>query len=199
MKNNKKIVVLAMLIVMLITGGTYAWFTSEANFETAISMGSLKIETNFKTKELTNIEPGESNDPADSEFNQPLQGTIRNSGSLWAIMRLDRSAQVKLKYSDNEMNPIAEEQQKFEELDKEVMSFKFAPTNGYESAHDFWMKDVAGNIYLALAPKKSVKFDFVYKINGSKTGNMYQLADINVGMNILATQDSVGGGQWRMS
>lgn len=193
MKKNKKIIALAAMVVMLTAGGTYAWFTSEATFEQAISMGSLKIETNYKAKTLKNIEPGETNNPEDNDNNKPLQGTIKNSGSLWSIMRLERDVQVKLKYSDNNLTPIEEAEQKFSAAPKEIMSFKFAPTNGYESDNDFWFKDGQDRIYLVLAPSKSVKFDLVYKIDGPNTGNMYQLADITAGMKIQATQDSVAG------
>lgn len=70
-----------LLAVLLVAGGTMAWFTADANITNSFKAGTVKIEINGQSETVVeNVNPGDSYDN---------EVSVKNAGSKRAYMRVE--------------------------------------------------------------------------------------------------------------
>lgn len=197
MKKNqlKKRLVMAVIAFLLLTvGSTYAWWTASQTVEQKISMGRLKVEADFKQKEFTDYEPG---------LTAEIVGTIKNAGTIDAMVRVSNNSQITFAYSDDNMTAIPEDQQTPEEINPDHMAINVEPASGDYSAGKkvYWLQDSSGNKYLLMTPNSTIKVKAVVAFNGEALTNRYMDSTVKVQANINATQVLEGAGKdvWGIS
>jgi len=70
-----------LLAVLLVAGGTMAWFTADANITNSFKAGTVKIEINGQSETVVeNVNPGDSYDN---------EVSVKNAGSKRAYIRVE--------------------------------------------------------------------------------------------------------------
>lgn len=182
-KGNKKIkIILTGIALLLVTiSSTYAWWTASTTVNQEVKMGNLKIEASFKEKNHTNYEPGTYAE---------IGGTIKNTGSIPAMIKINNDSLITLAYSDDDLTPIPEANRSPEAIDGSVVKIKYEPQSGnYEdNTKVFWFSDTTGNKYLLMEPNSNVKIFINIEFDGPSMTNKYMDAVIDAKAQIKATQ-----------
>lgn len=185
-RDNKRIrlglIAIALLLVSI--GSTYAWWTASVNVQQKVTMGNLKIEANFKEKAFTNYEPGTYAE---------ITGTIKNTGSIPAFVKIANASKITFAYVNDAnvtANPIPEVDRVAVDVDSNVVKINYEPQSGdYENnAKVFWFQDTKGTKYLLMEPKSSIKVNINVDFDGNLTTNKYMDSVVDVKANIQATQ-----------
>lgn len=142
-------------------------------------MGNLKIQASFTEETLTNYEPG-----TDTE----ITGTIKNTGTIPAFVKVANASQITFAYSDDKLTPVVAPQP--EAVDPNVVKMSYAPQSGdYEDNADvLWFVDAAGDRYLLMEAGAVLNIQINVTFDGPLTANQYMDAVIAVKANIQATQ-----------
>lgn len=180
---RNKIILTGLALLLAIVGTTYAWWTAKYETVQEVTMGNLKIVGDFPELEDEDIyEPGTTVE---------LDGTIKNTGSISAIIKIENGSQIKFRYSNDNLTPVPENDQKFVEDTEQVVELNFEPASGlYNDPNSdlaFWFTDKDQNTYLLLDPNGEVKVNNIAAFSG-EMGNKYQDSIIKVGAVLKATQ-----------
>lgn len=180
---KNKLILTGIALLLAIVGTTYAWWTAKYEAVQEVTMGNLKIVGDFP--ELTDedvYEPGTTVE---------LNGTIKNAGSISAMIKIENGSQIKFQYSDDLLTPIPANDQKFVEDTDQMVQLNFEPESGLyndpNSELAFWFTDKDNNTYLLLDPSGEVKVNNIAAFSG-EMGNKYQDSIIKVGAVLKATQ-----------
>lgn len=182
--HKTKIILTGVALLLAIVGTTYAWWTASYKTEQTINMGNLKISGNFpELTEIENYEPG---------TNIEIEGKIRNTGTIPAIIKIENGSKVRFVYKDDEFTSIPQDEQKFVDDNENAVLLNFKPTSGqYDDPQNdlaFWFKDQNQNIYLLLDPTGEVDITNIADFNGEVMGNKYQQSSVKIGAVLKATQ-----------
>lgn len=179
-KRSTKITVLLLALLVVIAGGTYAWFTAKVENEQTITQGNLRLTGIFADIEDALYEPGltvESN------------GVITNSGSLPAMVKVEGRTEIKRIYADADFTPI--ENPVFTE-DNQV-SYAAIPTEGsYADGIEqgiYWFYNVNNPVehYLMMDPGAAIAITNIATLSG-EMGNEYQDSEVKLLSSYRATQ-----------
>lgn len=182
--HSTKIILTGIALLLAIVGTTYAWWTASYKTEQTIAMGSLKIDGDFpKLTEIDNYEPG---------TNVEIAGTIKNTGTIPAIIKIENGSRIQFVYKDDKFTKIPETEQEFVEDKENAVQLTFKPTselyNDPQNESAFWFKDQKERIYLLLEPEGKVAITNVAVFDGEVMGNKYQNSALKVGALLKATQ-----------
>lgn len=176
-----KLIVLSIAIVLTTIGSTYAWWTASTQVKQTVSMGNLKIEAVFDPQESSNYEPGTY-----AEIN----GVIKNTGTIPAMVRIDNSSMITFAYSDDQLTPIPETNKKPEAVDGKVVTINYEPQSGSYTDNDqvMWFTNKDGNKYLLMEPRSEVNASIQITFDGPLMTNRYMDSVIDASAQIKATQ-----------
>jgi|GEM_PF-2023000 SipW-cognate class signal peptide len=188
--SNKRLgLVLTAIILLLVTiGSTYAWWTASATIEQKVTMGNLQIEASFNERNFSNYEPGTT-----AVFN----GTIRNTGTIPALVKIENNSQITFVYSDDDLTPIPLTSQAPEGVDKSLIKISYAPRSGdYEdNERVFWFEHIySGETYILMERNATLRVEMTITFDGAMT-NKYMDAVIEAKMQVKATQVLEGAAQ----
>ncbi len=166
MKNRKMKLILTGLALLVVTvGTTYAWWTASSKVEQQVIMGNLAVTAEFEdVSDNTDFEPGLSIEQ---------NGTVTNSGSIDAIIKVESDSQVKLGNAAD-----------FTRADDEAVKLSIKPAGGA----GYWYSDSAGGHYLLLSPGETATINVNTDFVGEKMDADYANAEVKVAGNLKATQ-----------
>lgn len=106
---KQKILAVFFLLIgsVLLIGSTHAWFTDSTRLEQQLPMGKLEVDVTCYNPTVTDLEPGSTNMELSSNLGetetvaQPIEGVIKNTGSIRAICRLKKEILFKFKYHND--------------------------------------------------------------------------------------------------
>ena len=159
---------------MVSVGSTYAWFTANDTATMDISMGELGVQTDLEAladDDGIDLEPG---------LNVETNGSIENTGSLYAMVKIEDDSQVTYKDTE-EAVPVPEN----------TVDFSFVPESGnYEDWDNgiVWYTDGNGGTYLLMDPAATVALDVTADLNGEAIDNSFMGADVTFKINAHAVQ-----------
>ena len=183
LSNKMKIILTGIALLLSIVGTTYAWWTAKFEATQNITMGNLTITGNFPQLEAALYEPGTS-----AEMN----GDIRNTGTIPALIRLENDSQIKFVYSDDALTLIPAEDRKFVSDQQGSVKLTLKPVSGFyndpNNSTAYWFKDGQDNVYVLLDPKTKVDIVSTAYFDGDRMGQRYQEALIQVKTKLHATQ-----------
>jgi len=208
LKNKKMMTGLITSLVgltILLTGLTLAWFTSSGSvFNKTIKAGSFEVIATLSPTEFGLTYPGD--DLRDNI------GTVRKTGNLPALAKLEFVIEAVIKSDDNGKPLPQSEWYTVKNPDdiyvvvQEDGAKKTHYIPGYGTvvevlAHklgdwvrpDFsrwyhWGKGPDGNYYVVIDGDDTLRFAYTLESDGAKIGNKYQNAAIDVKLDWLATQ-----------
>ncbi|HIX70075.1 MAG TPA: signal peptide protein [Candidatus Enterococcus stercoravium] len=146
-------------------GTTYAWWSASSQMETKITMGNLSV-----TASLDEVTDSDGWEPG---LYSELTGTIENTGSIDALVKVSNASTVK--FADSE---------EFVAADPEAVTLNLKPTED----GTFWFKDAAGEAYVLLMPGDVATVAGGVTFVGEKMGNDYMNAQIQVAGEVTASQ-----------
>lgn len=178
-KNHTKLhlILVTIALLLLSVGSTYAWWTATKTVNQEVSMGNLKLEANFDEQTLTNYEPGTYAE---------IKGTIKNTGSIPALIRIQNDSTITFAYSDDELTPGSST----EAVDPNVITFETAPQSGaYDDSSDvMWFTHSDGYHYLLVESGATGNISVNVAFDGEKTTNRYMDSVVEAKATIKATQ-----------
>lgn len=174
-----KLILTAIALLLVSIGSTYAWWTASTSVEQKISMGNLKLEATFTDETFTNYEPGTYAE---------IAGTIKNTGTIPAFVKIANVSQITFAYSDDNLTPITSPQP--ESIDPNVVKMSSEPQSGdfEDTSGVSWFVDAAGDRYLLMEPSSILNITINVSFDGPLTTNKYMDAAVDVKANIQATQ-----------
>ena len=191
--HKRKILITALLLVAVLaaTAFTYAWFTAQAQGNTVVDMGNLKVETTLNADEDdVLLEPGISYD---------FSGVITNQGTVGAAVLVDYSTPVQVTIkSDSDGNPLDEDDYYTITADPALIKVAFdEDAMGWGANSDFskmfqWFKvnDEPGKYLLLIIGQNvsTTELTYTLELDGPGLGNLYQNAEMKIAGGWKATQ-----------
>lgn len=176
-------IIIALIVLPILVGASYAWWTDSQVAEQTIKMGKLKIEADFPEQNLdAQYEPG-----IETTFN----GEIRNTGTIPVIVKIENDSQIEKKYGDDVWTPIPDSQQKFEQDTLNLVQLTFEPTsqNYADNENAYWFTNQldTSERYLLLDAGATVAVTN-YGSLSAQMGNRYNEATIKIRAKIKGTQ-----------
>lgn len=183
LNKKSKIVMTVAALVLLVVGGTYAWWVANKKVEQTVSMGKLDFTAEFPKLVLDeHYEPGLSID---------FSGKIKNTGNLAIAIKINNDSDIKFIYSDDAQTAIEPGNQKFVKDEAGLIELSFEPKDGdyFGNADAFWFTDATNPEVriLMLEPKAEIEVVNQAVLSG-KMGNKYQEATVKIGANLKGTQ-----------
>ena len=172
-------------VAILMTGMTFAWFTSSGSAASDFSMGTFGVQAELVDAEFPIMNPGEV------KFNNI--GWVRNTGNLAAVAELSLTVEVVLADGTVQTNPpaVSIELQK----DGSTSSFpgqKVHPLGAWYRVVGpefyIWGKGPGDKLFVAMDGNDKLHFAYTVKTNGPAMGNEYMGATIRVRLAWRATQ-----------
>lgn len=164
-KNRMKLIIVGLALIFVTVGTTYAWWTASQQVSQEISMGNLNISATIKElKDPINYEPG---------LTAEQTGTIKNTGSIDAIIKIDNDTMVKFSNADE-----------YAAVDPEAVRLSIKPNGG----KGYWFSDASNNTYVLLSPNQQAKILVETEFVGDKMGNEYMNAEFKINGDLKATQ-----------
>ncbi len=164
-KNRMKLIIAGLALIFVTVGTTYAWWTASQQVSQEISMGNLNISATIKElKDPINYEPG---------LTAEQTGTIKNTGSIDAIIKIDNDTMVKFSNADD-----------YAAVDPEAVRLSIKPNGG----KGYWFSDDSNNTYVLLSPNQQAKILVETEFVGDKMGNEYMNAEFKINGDLKATQ-----------
>lgn len=179
---NVKLVVTGIAIILLAFGATYAWWTARVEMKQDVTLGKLRITADFeKLSDPTNFEPGTSTE---------IKGTIRNEGSIPAMVKIENTSQIKFIYSDDQFTLIPVEDRQFISDTTNAIKVSLGPSSGdyLDNENVYWFKDTVGQLYVLMEVGASLAVNTRADYDGEIMGNKYQEAEVKIGALLRATQ-----------
>ena len=168
-KRQIKLIIVGAAIVLISIGATFAWWTASTQVKQTITMGDLAIEATMENlADELNYEPG---------LNITQEGTVRNKGSIEAIIRLDSAS--KIKFVGSSESVVA---------DPTAIDLSIKPAGG----EGYWFKDASGQAYLLLSPGETATLAIETNLSGDTISNEYMGATIDIIGDLKATQVLAG-------
>ncbi len=198
---KQKILAVFFLLIggVLLIGSTHAWFTDSTRLEQQLPMGKLEVGVTCYNPTVTDLEPGSTNMELSSNLGetetvaQPIEGVIKNTGSIRAICRLKKEILFKFKYHNDsdQKNGIAipNDEQAFVPDDKGIVSLFIQGNPGWETEAGQWYQHRSSQqLFLVLDPRSEVSINLFYVIDGIQTTDRYQSAELKAAVRVEATQ-----------
>lgn len=183
---NKKVaaIITASALAIATLGTTFAWWTANASSKTEITMGNLKIEASFDDLDADVYEPGQTVE---------VNGTIKNTGSIWAVLHIENGTQISFAYADDNFTEWTGEKW-VDDTEGAVIS----SLDGNEALKLdgdgtvlwawFYNRNDTNDRYLMLAPGTELEVTVDYEFAGSIMTNKYMDAKLRATSDIDATQ-----------
>lgn len=183
LNKKSKIIMAVAALVLLVVGGTYAWWVANKKVEQTVSMGKLDFTAEFPKLVLDEYyEPGLSIDFA---------GKIKNTGNLSIAIKIDNDSDIKFVYSDDQQTSIEASKQQFVKDTDNLIELSFEPKDGdyFGNPNAYWFTDETNSDVriLMLEPKAEIEVTNQAVLSG-EMGNKYQEATVKVGANLKGTQ-----------
>lgn len=181
MSNKRRkwsLILTGIAILLVAVGGTYAWWVASLQKDQEVTMGNLKIKADFaELEDPIGYEPG---------LTAEIGGRIENKGTIPAMIKLNNNSEIKFVYSDDQLTPIPEAEQKFIKDGEEAIKLSVDLTGDSDEAYFF--KDSDGGRYILLEIGGFVDTEIVAEFDGNVMGNKYQDSIIRIGAKLDATQ-----------
>lgn len=180
-KKRTKIVLLACILLLTTIASTFAWFKASSQVTQKIQLGNLKIEATFTPPDTTNYEPG---------LTAETHGTIKNTGTIPAIVGVKNNSSITFAYSDDNLTPIPVANRQPEAIDPNAVKITYVPTSGSydDNADVIWFADAAGNNYFVIEVGATANVDLNVTFDGPNTTNKYMDAVVDIKADVTGTQ-----------
>lgn len=188
MKNKLKTLMHSKLVKVIITGvaigtvgigSTYAWWTAESEAAYTVKTGKMNVKADF-----TNIENETGYEPG---LYVKGDGTIMNTGSVDALVKVSDNSKIKFAY-DTDENAIPSDARVFEEVDPSAIVMDILPTIDDSQEDAFWYTGSNGDLYVLMIPGSQVSTHVTQNFLGDKLDNRYMSAVVNTKLKANATQ-----------
>lgn len=192
-RKNRIIMVVAIILTAAISIGlTYAWFTSRTSENLSVTMGNLKIGSEFEL-DMGVAEPGITTD---------LQGVISNEGSIGVLIKMDMSPTTKIMWDSyvgtdgrdvltywRGHDPIVIPNDPNVQISAPLFNDDVQPYYIDEDGFYMWWKDTdSDDYYLLIEGEMDVDVLYELALDGQGMGNKYQDAEVVLAGNVLGTQ-----------
>lgn len=167
LKKSHKLILTGLAIAIAVVGSTYAWWTARVTHEQEITMGKFKVTATFEEPAyLNDYEPG---------LTVELAGTIKNEGSIPAMIKVDSNSQVRFNQPGSDFQPA-----------NDAVSLNLLPTN--QGGAGYWFKDNNQLVYVLLEAGEETQVTAEALLVGDKMGSDYEDATIKILAELQATQ-----------
>lgn len=171
-KRKVKLVVLALAFLIVIVGGSYAWFNTKVENEQIITQGNLRLTGSFEDVEDSLYEPG---------LTVECNGTITSTGNLPVMVKVEGRTDIKRIYEDADYTPI--DNPTF--VEDNMASYTISPTSGsYNASIEdgiYWFYNInePTEVYFMMDPGSSIGVTLVATLSG-EMGNEYQDSEVKL-------------------
>lgn len=170
LQKRKKLILTGLLLLLVTVGTTFAWWTASSTVSQEIKMGSLAIKGQLeKLADDTGFEPG---------LTTEQDGTLKNTGSIPALIRVENNSQVKFKG-----------QTAYTDITDGAVSMTLKPK---ETTDGYWYKDQQGRTYVLLDATEVASIEVNSELVGDKMNNDYMNASVKLAGSFKATQVQEG-------
>lgn len=185
--NRKKIITVtaaAFILLVAVIGTTFAWFTARSSSSVPITMGEMKIVASFDDINIKVYEPGNV---------VTAQGTIKNTGSIPAVIHIESGTQISFVYADDDLTLWSGDE--WVDDTEGAISVLFDQNDAlkFDDKGDIvwgWFYNLSdpGDRYLLLVAGAEINVSLTYKCSGSIMTNKYMNAIIRTTNDLDATQ-----------
>lgn len=181
--SKKKAVGLLVLLVAILAGVTYAWWTASSSAKLDVVMGELALHAEFDATGSTELfEPG-----LESDFS----GRVVNQGTLPIILKVTNKSLISFKYLNDAKAPNPDFGKKYEDDLEIAIGLSFGPESGsfsdVEGAYWFQKAGDASQKFLLLDEGTTVPITTNAAFSESMT-NRYQGALVEIKASFDGTQ-----------
>lgn len=167
LKKSHKLILTGVALLIAVVGSTYAWWTASITHEQEVTMGKFKVTATFEEPDyLDDYEPG---------LTVELDGTIKNDGSIPALIKVASNSQVRFNQAGSDFQPAGE-----------AVALNLLPTNN--ASQGYWFKDTSNRVYALLEAGQETNVTAEATLVGEKMGNEYDDATIKILAELQATQ-----------